>query len=210
MTESVAVVPAWTCDVMRVVALCGIAGTVGATTLSTGTDEQAQLPYWEIRDAGMSLRLVQRLPDQTRGFFTARGFSPEHAERIARSCVFQTVFRNESHAAQPSDLDYDLRKWVVSAAGSSQGMKTREDWSVEWRRLGVSRPAQLAFEWALYPTKQVYRPGDYNWGMSIFNLQPGAQFDLAVVWTQHGKEHRETIRGMRCAPDVDVAPAAAQ
>ncbi len=188
------------------IAFCGVASVGHAAALSTGTDEQAQLPYWEIRDAGMSLRLVQRLPDQTRGFFTARGFSAEHAERVAQSCVFQTVFKNESHFGRPSDLEYDLRQWTVISGGSSHGMKTREDWKEEWQRLGVSAPAQLAFEWGLYPTRQTYRPGDYNWGMSIFNLKPGTKFDLAIVWTQHGRAHTETIRDMQCAADIEVAP----
>lgn len=185
-----------------------LAPQVSPAALSTGTDEQAQLPFWELRDESMSLRLVQRLPDQTRGFFTARGFSPEHAERIAQSCVFQTVFKNESRGPTAADIEYDLRRWAVSSDGKTHGLKTREDWITEWQQAGVTLPAQLAFEWSLYPTRQVYRSGDYNWGMSIFNLKPGAAFDLTVVWTQHGKEQRETIRGMRCAADVEVAPVA--
>jgi len=51
-----------------------IAATSGVV-VSTGTDEEAQLPYWQAADGSVSIRLVQRLPDQTRGFFLARGFS---------------------------------------------------------------------------------------------------------------------------------------
>ncbi len=179
-----------------------------AAKLSTGVDEQAQLPFWEISNAAMSLRLVQRLPDQTRGFFTARGFSSAHAEIIAQSCVFQTVFKNQSQQGTPSPLEYDLREWVIVVAGAKQGMKTREDWKTQWQQLNVALPAQLAFEWSLYPTRQVYQAGDYNWGMSMFNLKPGTAFDLKVVWRQHGRAHTETIFGMKCAPDVDITPAA--
>lgn len=186
------------------------AAASAAVKLSTGVDEQAQLPYWEISDASMSLRLVQRLPDQTRGFFTARGFPAAHAEIIAQSCVFQTVFKNQSQHGTPSPLEYNLRKWVITVVGEVQGLKTREDWKPDWQRLGVALPAQLAFEWSLYPTQQVYQAGDYNWGMSMFNLKPGTAFDLKVVWRQHGRAHAETIRGMRCAPDVEVAPAGPQ
>lgn len=189
-------------------ALLGTAVTVSAAVqLSTGVDEQAQLPFWEISDTSMELRLVQRLPDQTRGFFTARGFSAAHAEMVAQSCVFQTVFKNKSQRT-PSPLTYDLRAWAVSVAGATQSMKTREDWKAQWQRLGVALPAQLAFEWSLYPTQQVYQAGDYNWGMSTFNLKPGTAFDLKVVWRQHGRAHTTTIRGIRCAPDVDITPVA--
>ena len=62
-------------------------------TLLTGTDEAAQLPFWEWQDGVMSIRLVQRLPDQTRAFFMARGFDKQHAETIAQSCIFQTVYK---------------------------------------------------------------------------------------------------------------------
>ena len=190
--------------------MCEATGTSFATELTTGTDEQAQLPYWEIREKGMSLRLVQRLPDQTRGYFMARGFTSAQSERIAQSCVFQAVFKNESHLQDPSDLEYNLRNWNVEHDGKHQGMKVREDWAKEWQQQGVSTQPKVAFEWSLYPTRQLYQPGDYNWGMSIFNLPPGTRFDLTVVWTQYGSEHRAVIRGIQCAPDIEVSPPAAQ
>lgn len=184
--------------------------TNAETQFSTGTDEQAQLPYWEMRDGYMMLRLVQRLPDQTRGFFTARGFSAAHTEIVAQSCVFQAVFKNESSQGTSSPLEYDLREWVVSVAGATHGIKTREEWKAQWQREGVARPAQLAFEWAIYPTRQMYQSGDYNWGMATFNLKPGTVFDLKVVWRQHGSVHAETIHGIQCAQDIAVNPAVTQ
>jgi hypothetical protein len=180
-----------------------------AAAVTTGVDEQAQLPYWQVSNDSMSLRLVQRLPDQTRGFFMARGFSPEHAERIAQSCVFQTVFHNLSNTGQPSPLAYNLHDWVVYTGGAQHSLKTREDWDAEWQRLGASQSARIAFEWSLYPTRQTYRPGDYNWGMSIFDLAPGTAFDLEVVWRQHGKTHTQLIKGIECAPDIHPDPSGA-
>lgn len=177
-----------------------------AARVSTGIDEEAQLPYWELATDAMSLRLVQRLPDQTRGFFLARGFKPEDAERIAQSCVFQAIFQNT--ASDPAGpLDYDLREWAVRHDGHAQAMKTREDWKPVWEKRGVAPPARIAFEWALLPTRQRYQPGDYNWGMSIFGLAPGALFDLHVVWTQNGRKQSATLAGVQCAPDVRVGPA---
>jgi len=177
-----------------------IAATSGVV-VSTGTDEEAQLPYWQAADGSVSIRLVQRLPDQTRGFFLARGFSESQVERIANSCVFQTVFRNTSHFGQPGALQYDLRQWVVTSDGTQRGMKTREDWKPEWQSLGVAAAAQIAFEWALLPTRQTYQPGDYNWGMSVFNLRPGKLFDLDLVWRQHDETRHARINGIRCATD---------
>lgn len=40
--------------------------------LITGTDDDATLPFWEWRNEYMTMRLVQRLPDQTRLFCRTR------------------------------------------------------------------------------------------------------------------------------------------
>lgn len=170
--------------------------------VTTGIDAEANLPYWELTAPGMSLRLVQRLPDQTRAFFMARGFSREAVELVAQSCVFQTVFKNTSNTTDPDVLEYDLRDWVIQSGGRTQGMKTREDWAIIWTEQGAPKAARIAFEWALFPTRQSYNPGDYNWGMSIFDLAPGTRFGLTVVWKQHGERHTAEIEAIQCAADV--------
>jgi len=177
-----------------------------ATELTTGKDEQSLLPYWQIEDPGMSLRLVQRLPDQVRGFYMARGFSPEHAERIAMSCGFQTVFKNNSHQSRPGPLSYNLRDWVVKTDGKKQGLKTREDWEEQWKKTKADESSRLAFKWSLVPTKLEYKANDYSWGLSYFNLKPGTVFDLKVVWQQYQKTRAYIIRNIQCAPDIHPDP----
>ncbi|MCG6887578.1 MAG: hypothetical protein LJE74_10240 [Proteobacteria bacterium] len=179
---------------------------VFAVTLSTGIDEVANLPYWEIKGDGMTLRLVQRLPDQSRGFAMARGFTPEQAEVFAQSCAFQTVFKNISNLTTPGTLNYNLRDWIIYYQGKKRGMKTREDWEKTWPPGQVKPAAQLALNWGLYPTVQSYKPGDYNWGLSTFNLKPGAMFDLRVVWHQYDKQHEFVIHDVQCAPDIHPDP----
>lgn len=172
----------------------------------TGTDEVAQLPFWEWQSDTVSLRLVQRLPDQTRAFFMARGFSKEHAERIAQSCIFQTVYKNISPADSQRNFNYDLKKWRVIHNGKVQPLKLREQWEQEWIEARVSPSAKIAFSWSLIPTQQTYQPQDYNWGMTAYNLPPGSRFDLKMVWTQNGVEHSATINDIECAPDVHLDP----
>lgn len=176
--------------------------------ITTGIDAEANLPYWELTAPGMSVRLVQRLPDQTRAFFLARGFSRAAVEQIAQSCVFQTVFKNTSNTTDPAALEYDLRDWTVQSGERRQGMKTREDWAIVWTEQDAPKAARIAFEWALFPTRQIYNPGDYNWGMSIFDLVPGTRFDLTLVWKQHGERHTARIEDMQCAPDSEHAVTA--
>ena len=185
------------CLLLPIPALAGI---------STGIDQDAQLPYWKYSNKNMSMQLVQRLPIQSRAYFQARGFNKAQSERIAQSCVFQTVFKNNSHLTKPAALQYNLRDWKVYSQGKTQGLKTREDWAKEWQAENVKKPAQVAFEWSLYPTKQQYKAGDYNWGMSIFNLKPGSKFDLDFSWQQYGKTHRAKIKNIECALDINPQP----
>lgn len=179
-----------------------------AAVVNTGTDDEARLPFWEIAGQAVSIRLVQRLPDQTRGFFQARGFSVADSELIAQGCVFQTVFKNLSPATEPVRIEYDLREWVVHAAGAQHGMKTREHWKKIWTARRAPQAARLAFEWGLLPTRQTYGPGDYNWGMSVFGLAPGTPFELDVVWHQNGERRAVRVQGLRCAADVHPLPDA--
>jgi len=178
-----------------------------AAVINTGTDAEAELPYWEVVEHGVSIRLVQRLPDQTRGFFQARGFSIADSELIAQSCMFQTVFKNVAPPSDSGVIEYNLDEWIVHAAGAQRRMKTREDWQKEWAARRAPKAAQLAFEWGLLPTRQAYRAGDYNWGLSVFNLAPGTQFDLDVVWRQGGERRSALLKGVVCAPDKPVSPA---
>ena len=179
-----------------------------AGVISTGTDEQAMLPYWQYQDEGMSIRLIQRLPDQTRGYFVARGFSNEHAELIAQSCVFQTIFKNISDKSTPSAIVYNMNNWVVTHQGVASEMKTREKWAEQWQQLKIATPARLAFEWSLLPTTQDYQAGDYNWGMAIFNLAPADTFTAKISWQQYGKQRNITIPNMQCAADIHADPEA--
>lgn len=179
-----------------------------AAVVNTGTDEEARLPHWEIVEQAVSIRIVQRLPDQTRGFFQARGFSVADSELIAQSCVFQTVFKNLSPATEPVKIEYNLHEWVVHTAGAERRMTTREDWKKIWTGRRAPQAAQLAFEWGLLPTRQAYGPGDYNWGMSVFGLAPGTEFDLDVVWQQNGERRTVRLNGVRCAPDIHPQPDA--
>ena len=62
--------------------------------------------------------------------------------------------------------------------------------------------------WRLPRWRQSYAPGDFNWGLTMFGLAPGTEFDLDVIWRQRGKRHSARIQGVRCAADIHPEPAA--
>jgi len=189
--------------------------------VTTGIDPEARLPYWELKEKGIRIRLVQRLPDQTRAYFLKRGFTLKQAEIIAQSCVFQTIFYNLAAAVPGNSLTYNLNDWKViphsesinkldktkSAANSNLAkLKVREDWAKTWVSHSIPSAAKIAFKWSLLPTSQVYRPGDHNWGMTIYDLKPGKKFTLQLSWKQRGSIKIRKIKNIQCAPDIHPDP----
>lgn len=169
--------------------------------VETGHEDATGLAYWQWDADGVVFRLTQRLPDQTRAFFLARGFDASSADRFATNCVFQSMFKNASPAGDES-LRFDLRDWRVNADGTEGRPQGRSYWSEIWISRGVPESARIAFEWSLLPSQQEYAPGDYNWGMTSYGLAPGTSFDLAFSWTVGGKAHHGLIEGLQCPPDI--------
>ena len=182
-----------------------VAVPVSAEVL-TGIDADAQLPFWELRVPGMSLRLVQRLPDQTRAYFMGRGFNKAQAEQIAQSCIFQTIYKNTDPAASALVIDYDLNQWQINHAGKLSKLKLREDWQHDWQRQQINPAARIAFEWSLLPTRQSYKANDYNWGMTSFAIPPGSHFDLVLSWQANGVAKSARMQDLACAADIHPQP----
>jgi hypothetical protein len=171
-----------------------------AATVQQISEEGSGLPGWQWQGEGVSFTFNQRLPDQTRAFFQGRGFLPEQAEPLARDCVLQAIIRNDTGNA--AALTLDLADWRVHpVGGGAQPLRLEAQWQTEWERLGVSRPARIAFRWALFPTKQRFAPGDWNMGMITLGLPPGSRFALEVVWQSGEQQRRQRFPAMQCAAD---------
>jgi len=163
----------------------------------SGIEKDSGLQFYEWHRDGVSVRLVQRLPDQTRAFFQGRGFPAEAADKIGRACVFQSIFRNDGK--QP--VSYDLGDWKVVHQDKTSPLAIRESWEQQWQNMGISKSARIAFRWSLLPSKQRFEPGDYNWGMTAFALPPGANFDLTLLIRIGDRSVTGHIPALRCAAD---------
>jgi hypothetical protein len=172
----------------------------------TGIDDTAQLPFWEWRNDYMTLRFVQRLPDQTRAYFAGRGFKPQEVKYIASYCIFQTIYTNTSPPDKNHVIQHDVRDWRYHYQGKTYHMRPREDWKQIWLKKNVGQAQIIAFEWSLLPSKQIFQAGDYNWGMSVFKLPYGANFDLDISWKVDGKIQTATLKNLQCSKDIYVPP----
>ena len=74
-----------------------------------------------------------------------------------------------------------------------------ESWSDE----DASQKARLFVRWGMFPTWQEYLTGEYSWGLTAYDIPPGAQFDLDVYWNEGDKQYTGTINDIICAPDID-------
>lgn len=173
-----------------------LAGMVAAEVI-TDQDAESRLQSWTWSHDGVSIQLLQLLPDQTRAFFLGRGFGTEEADRIGRSCVFQTIFRNDG--VRP--VEYDLSTWSVRHRTGRLRLRTREVWDPEWATGGVDDAARTAFRWALLPTVQRFEPGDNNWGMTSFGLPPGERFDLSLIVSVDGEPVAAEVPSVVCVAD---------
>ncbi len=168
--------------------------------IQTRTDENG-LKSWTLRDGALEIQLIQRLPDQTRAFFLARGFPSTEADRIARACVLQVIGKNIATASDPHDVRIDLHQWRIHRGDETVPIKLKEKWAEEWPN-DVPPAARIAFRWATFPTDQVYHPADdHNWGMISLGPPPGSHIDLEVVWYQDDVKKQATIEGVVCPVD---------
>ncbi|EGV51069.1 hypothetical protein [Candidatus Endoriftia persephone] len=174
----------------------------GFARVEKTVDPTTQLSSWKLSQAGLELKLVQRLPDQTRGFFQARGFSKTIADQIATHCVLQTIARNRASDAAAGAISIDLNEWRIRQGDKVRGLKLKESWDAEWGDDQVSAASRIAFRWATFPTRQTFEPaGDYNWGMTSFGPLPGSRFDLKVVWREGDEQKIVWIEALECAED---------
>ena len=175
----------------------------GAADVARGVDADTGLAKWRLTAGAAEFELIQRLPDQTRGFFQARHFPVAVADEIAGNCIFQTIIRNTGASGSGESVAIDLGTWRVIRDGREGPLRLKEPWLASWSDADVGKDAQLAFRWAMFPTRQEFLPGDYNWGMTAYGLPPGAVFDLHLTWRSGGREESGWIRGIECAPDVE-------
>lgn len=166
-------------------------------------NEENGLEKWHFIDSDIEIELVQRLPDQTRALLMNHAFSKEVIEQLALSCMFQTIIRNTGKSATGQAVAIDLTQWRMQHAGKTGNILLKEPLLASWSDEDADPASRLVIRWGMFPTRQDYLPGDYNWGLTAYGIPPGSTFDLAVTWQEGGTQRSGVIREIVCAPDVD-------
>ena len=201
------VIPAPLLSLFVVLIICQSYANADGPVVEHGEDPDTGLKYWLWNNDGFLLRLTQRLPDQTRAYFEARGFDKASTETAGTSCIFQTMIKNTG--TNPSDkISADIRDWQVISGDVAKPLLHREYWRNYWLDQKQPESARVAFEWSLLPESVEYDINDYNWGMSSYGLAPGSQFDLIFTWQRQGKKYQGRINDVICPHDIHPEPAA--
>ena len=115
-------------------------GVLGDVKHSTNPENGLQ--GWHFSDGDIEIELVQRLPDQTRAYFEARGFDKESADIAGTSCIFQTMTKNSGNSPSES-ITADLSDWQVISGDSSKPLLHREYWRKLWIERQQPEPGEF-------------------------------------------------------------------
>ena len=170
------------------------------------TNPDNQLKAWIVKEGNLELKIAQILPDKNRAFFIARGFPKAISDKLATSCLMQTVVKNTASDKNADAITVKLKDWQIKPFDKNteelQGLKLKETWNTEWGKDAIPPAARIAFRWATFPSEQTFEPaGDYNWGINSFNLPPKSQFDLNIVWYEGDTKKNTWIHKLQCAED---------
>jgi hypothetical protein len=169
----------------------GIASGAGAAEVQQHRDADSGLLSWSVEEPGLSLQLVQMLPDYVAAVYSSRGLPTTVLESIAAYCVFGTIVTNTS----TTQVSYRVADWrYLTPDGREHRIKTKTQWLDEWKQMGV------AYRWSILPDDQTFEPGDWSQGFTTIALPPDSVLTLVYSWSYQNETHEGRIEGLRCAP----------
>jgi hypothetical protein len=163
-----------------------------ADDVQVASHPETGLLSWKVQRDGLSLEVLQVLPDFVRAAYAARGLPRELIEGVVEYCVFGTIVINDSDG----QLAYRVANWrYVTPDGNEHRIKTKSEWVAEWKAMGVP------YNWSILPDDQVLQVGDWSQGFTTVDVPRESHFDLIFTWSTDGETHVGRIENMRCAPE---------
>ena len=177
---------------MACVCFAAFAPPVLAANISVQKNPDSGLLAWTMEDEGISIELIQLLPDFVRAIYSAHNFPKAEVEAIASWCVFGTILKNTSQ----QQMSYRVADWrYIGEDGVEQPIKTKTQWIEQWRRAGIN------FSWTLLPDSGDFEVGDWQQGFTTIKLHRDSTFDLVISWKLDGEKHVGKFENLRCAPE---------
>lgn len=162
-------------------------------------EEESGAVRWFLESStGFKFEIVQRHPDQSVAFYTARGFSENIIKHYANTCIFHTSLFNNS---DDKNFDIDLMEWGILKKNDSETqirLLSTDYWLDQWNKYNVSKPAQIAFKFSQLPTVQHPSSGDWFQGMISMPLSQSDAFNLEIVWQEDDVKRQVVLENLHC------------
>jgi hypothetical protein len=163
-----------------------------AADVQRATNPDTGLLSWKVEHEGLSIELVQVLPDFVRAAYEARGLPDWIIEDVAAHCVLGTIVINRSDGP----VAYRVADWrYVTPDGEKHRLKTKSEWTDEWKAGGVP------YNWSILPDDQTLQVGDWSQGFTTVKLPRESEFDLIYTWSADGETHEARFEDLRCPPE---------
>ena len=161
-----------------------------AAEVTIHKNDVSGLLTWTSKDEGLSIELIQLLPDFVRAIYGKHNFSKKEIERVASYCVFGTIVRNTSD----KHLSYRVNNWRYRPTDKKlRSVKTKTQWLEEWKKAGIS------FSWTLLPDIGEFAVGDWQQGFTTIDLPRDSEFDLIYKWRLGDEVHSGVLKNVKCA-----------
>jgi hypothetical protein len=118
-------------------------------------------------DDSVSIRIVQRSPEQLAAFYLARGFNQAAIDQILKTCVITPIIENKTFDALWLELD----RWRFTRADDTIARLPRDYWPEQWRASGLPQAQQSTFGWTLLPEVRDLRIDESAGGSVIIPWQ---------------------------------------
>ncbi|MDH5178605.1 MAG: hypothetical protein OEY07_02990 [Gammaproteobacteria bacterium] len=117
-------------------------------------------PRTEVKTPELTVRLIERTPEQIAAFYEARGFSKQMVQVLKAQCFLGVLIKNTS----PHVIWLDLAGWTFTDQTGAVPRLDRTYWRDKWQALQIPMAHQSTFRWTLLPEKLDFRPDEREGG----------------------------------------------
>jgi len=126
-------------------------------------------------DDTVSIRIVQRSPEQLTAFYLGRGFNQASIDQILGTCFVTPIIHNKSFDVLWLELD----NWQFSRGDEQIPRIKRDYWPEKWKKSGLPQAHQSTFWWTLMPEVRDLRL-DESVGGSVVIPRQSRPFTLTM------------------------------
>jgi len=147
---------------------------------------------------GVYLKATVRTPVQIAAFYEARGFPGNALAVLENYCFVTVVVRNRSNRV----VWLEPARWSIQAGeGREISLRTLEEWSREWKSIGLPAAQQSAFQWTQLPQARDLQPNEPVGGNIAFPRFSGdfsLKMEFATGPGRDGSPIQAVFTGMDC------------